>query len=126
MRNSNGSLVIAIKLNAKYRLYETIILLYVLQKTRRNGLLMFDAEGACKGLSCEETIGSTEDRFGDQQLAVGSRNQRKTRTQNDGESPPDFACAIEQLTHHVSLEDTRTTFGREQERKATTKLETKA
>jgi hypothetical protein len=42
-------------------------------------ILHEDPEGA----TYEETIGATEDRFGDQSLAVGYHNQLKTRTQND-------------------------------------------
>jgi hypothetical protein len=37
-----------------------------------------------KGATSEETIGAPEDRFRDQHLALGYRNQLKTRTLEDG------------------------------------------
>jgi hypothetical protein len=52
-----------------------------------------------RGSMYEETIVATEDRFGEQQLAVGYRCQQKTGTQDDGEFLQGFATAIEQLTH---------------------------
>jgi hypothetical protein len=45
---------------------------------RVSGVLQADSKGA----TYEETIGSLEDRFGDQNLAVGYCNQRKTCTWN--------------------------------------------
>jgi hypothetical protein len=47
----------------------------------------------------DETIGETEDWFGNQNLAIGSSNRLKTRTQDDGESLQECATAIEQATH---------------------------
>jgi hypothetical protein len=57
---------------------------------------------APKEATYKETIGATEDRFGNRPLAVGSRNQLKVRTQDDGESLQKFATAIEQLTNCAS------------------------
>jgi hypothetical protein len=57
--------------------------------------------GVPKDATYEGTVGATEDRFADQHLAVESRSQVKTRTQDSGESLQEFSTAIEQLTHHA-------------------------
>jgi hypothetical protein len=100
------SLVIFVKRNTKYTRCETVLLLYVLQKPRRRKLLICTERGPKRAM-CSDTVGATEDRFGFRQLAVQSGNQRRTRTQDDGESPRDFACAIERLTHRAFLDDTK-------------------
>jgi hypothetical protein len=54
-----------------------------------------------KGVMYEENIGATEDRFGNQQLAVGCHSQLKIWIQDDGGSLRKFATTIEQLLHHA-------------------------
>jgi hypothetical protein len=58
-------------------------------------LLHGDSEGAMY----EESIGVTEDRLGDHNLATGYCNQWKTQTQDDGEPFKEFSTAIELVTH---------------------------
>jgi hypothetical protein len=51
--------------------------------------------GDLKVVMYGETIGATEDRFGDQHLPAWYCNQPKTWTQEDGESLPEFATTID-------------------------------
>jgi hypothetical protein len=55
--------------------------------------------GARKRVTCKESIRALEDRFWDQQLAIGYCSQLKTRTQDNGESLQQFATATEQFIH---------------------------
>jgi hypothetical protein len=50
------------------------------------------------GVTYENTE-ATENQYGDQHLAIGSRNQLKTQTQITGGSLQEFSTAIEELTH---------------------------
>jgi hypothetical protein len=54
-----------------------------------------------EGATYAETTGATDSQFGDQPLAVGSHNQLKTQTQDNGESLKEFPIVIEQPTHHA-------------------------
>jgi hypothetical protein len=119
------SLVIVVKHSTKYTRCKTILFLYVLQKPRRSKFLIY-TKWDPKGAMCLDSVGATEDRFGDRQLAVESRNQRRTLTQDVGESPRDCACAIEQLTHRSFLDDTEIKSLVEKTRNAATEQETKA
>jgi hypothetical protein len=74
----------------------------------------------------EETIGATEDWFGDQNLAVGYSSQRKTRTQDDGGPLQEAATAIEPVTQRAFPTDTITTFVGDQARHSATGHETEA
>jgi hypothetical protein len=47
----------------------------------------------------EENVRTTEDRYVDQQMAIGYRSQLKTRTQDDGESLQEVVTLIEPLIH---------------------------
>jgi hypothetical protein len=49
-------------------------------------------------VSCKETTGTTEDRFGDQHLTAGYHDHLNRGTQILGESLQEFATAIEQMT----------------------------
>jgi hypothetical protein len=53
-----------------------------------------------KGATYEETIRETDDWSGDQKLAIGFLNQISW-TQDDGQSPQEFASDIEQMTLHA-------------------------
>jgi hypothetical protein len=55
------------------------------------------------GATYEESIETLEDRFGDQHLAAAYRSQLNARTQIAGESPQEFATAIEQLATSPTL-----------------------
>lgn len=88
---------------------------------RAPDILRGDPEGA----TYEETIGATEDRFGDQSLAVRYHDQLKTRTQDDGGSLQDVSTAIEQLAHRAFLVLHEGHVGREAKHSAT-RQETKA
>jgi hypothetical protein len=57
--------------------------------------------GVPRGSKYKESIGATEDRFGERSLTTGYHNQLKILTQDNGESLQKFATTIEQLTHHA-------------------------
>jgi hypothetical protein len=57
--------------------------------------------GVPKGATCEETLESLEDCFGDQHLVAAYRSQLKTRTQDVGGTLKAFDTVVEQLAHLV-------------------------
>jgi hypothetical protein len=69
--------------------------------TAPQGRASDDLHGDRKGMTYEETVGATEDRFGDQHQAVGYRDHLKTRAQGDSGPLQEFSTATEQLTHRA-------------------------